>query len=261
MPRSRLILILTPILTILLWGTAAGQWMLQPPPADSPYWWTLTEGITPAELRATLQSRKASRERLERAIEHGEYPAQPERRLREISLFVDGVRDPDLFPMWDAFRMFSLRVIDHETDREQQAREAMPKYGIAPESVETILTAALNADELASGIQKDIFEQQMEFATRILDPAEKRLGRDRAAEMIIRRDIAVLALESGLGRDQVSDLYQTWIRDSWADVCTDTLEGLRATLPESEWEGFRRFLLEKVAATMDYAYFNPRPLR
>lgn len=257
--KCRHLTVLAVALACLAAGTASGQWMLDPPPADSSYWWTLTDGISPKELRATLQSRDDSRERLVRALENGEFPPVRDGRIPEISLFVDGARDPDLFPMWDVFRILANRITRHED--ELQYRDSMALYGVSQAGRDQIVTAAERYWERRNRTNQELHPLRMKFAHEIMGPLEEKIGRKRATEIVKRRDIAHLAREAGMPRDRVSDLFVAWRRDVSAETATDALEDLKASLPESDWESFRRFLLGEIAPSVSYSYFDVRPLR
>lgn len=257
--KCRHLTVLAVALACLAAGTASGQWMIDPPPADSSYWWTLTDGISPEELRATLQSRDDSRERLVRGLEDGEFPSVPEGRISEISLFVDGARDPDLFPMWDVFSILASRIESDETG--ERYRDSMALYGISQEGRNQIVSAAERFWERKDRTNRELHPLRMEFAHEVMGPLEEKIGRKRATEIVKGRNIARLAREARMPRDRVSDLFVAWRRDVSAEAATDALEDLKDSLPESDWESLRRFLLGEIAPSVSYSYFDVRPLR
>lgn len=238
---------------------AEGQWMKKPPAADSPYWWTLTDAITPAELRAALQSRQRNRQRLEQAIEDGDYPALPESRIQQISLFIDGTRDPDLIPMWDAFAILAIHLEPSEGDEEAKLRKGLADYGLSPEAIDAVVAAGYTYPDRRLAVIAEVDREQREFAREVAR-VEDKLGKKAAAEVIVRQDFDRLARETGMPRGRVADLFETWLRDPRAEASIEGLEGLRALLSPSDWEGLRRYLLETIATGMDYVYFNERPL-
>ncbi len=245
---------------LLYVSSAQGQWMTKPPPADSPYWWTLTDCITPAEMRKSLQSRQENQERLRQAIEAGEYPQLPESRIREISLFIDGSRDPELFPMWHAFGDFAFNL-NLEENWEEQAREALVLYGISAEGIENVVTTGFNYWDFRGKVIEELGSEPREFADKVLGPVERKLGRRSTADVIVRQDIDRLARETGIERHKLSRLYESWLRDPAAEAGVESLENLRPSLTEEDWEGLRRYLLEEFAKRNDYDYFDERPLR
>lgn len=249
-------------LALLVVFPAQAQWTMNPPPVDSPYWWTLSDSISPAELRTGLQSRKHSRERMRDAIAKGVHEPVSNARLQQLSLHVDGSLTPELIPMFDAFRIFAGGCDgDGPPNWEASSRRSLSEFAVSNDGADNVITTACNYLSQVDGIVADIGQDSLEFAEKVLEPATARVGKSRAAEAIKNRDVAELSQRSGVARSRVADLYESWQRDPLAEAGIEALTHLRATMSEDDWESLRSLLLKKVAPTMSLDYFGERPLR
>lgn len=249
-------------LAVLLWlSPATGQYASDPPPVDSPYWWTLSDEIEPQALYDALQSRERNQARLRQAILEGRHAFVPDDRIGDLSLFIDGKTTPELFPMWEVFNSFSIRFSGARPDYEDTAKQDLTSAGLSPAGVSQVIAHAYRAWNLRQETIGRVDAEQRQFAYEILAPAQRAYGRGRAAEMIKGRQFGRLARISGYDRQTVERLYNVWRVDPSATAAVETLERLRTVLSDEDWEMFRHFLLTKVASRLSYHYFDERALR
>lgn len=233
------------------------QWTADPPPADSPYWWTLSDQITREELRAALQSREKNRARLRDAIALGVYPQIEETRIQEISVYIDGTLHPELFPLYDVFAAFAVGCHPGEaaTSWEEEARRGMARHGMSDEGIDYVVTAACNHIVKTVSLGKALGADQRSFAEKVLAPLEARIGKKEARKAIDRQDFDLLSQHSGLAQRQIADLHQAWRRDPIAEIGTASLVHLRASMDDEDWEALRQFFLSDLVPRMNLAYF------
>lgn len=259
--RSCRIGLLTSLLALLWLVPASAQYATDPPPVDSPYWWTLTDQITSQELYDALQSRERNQDRLRQAILEGRYEAVPKNRIDDLSLFIDGQRTPELYPMWDAFISYAHRFSGARPNYEEIAEQELSEAGISTAGVSQVIALANRAWSQRQAIIAEVGAEQRRFAYEILGPANKAYGRGRVAEILKRRDFGRLAQASGYDRQSVERLHGVWRLDPSAQAAVDSVERLRTVLSDSDWELFRQYLRTEVASRLSYSYFSERPLR
>lgn len=136
------------------WAGAAAGATEEAPDGPSPLWWTLTDEITPRELRAALADPELSRERYADAVAAGYAAPVPEASLRSIRLFYTGALTPELVPMWQAFHGFAAPMRGESASRLQaKARFDLKSYGFEAAAVEAIVGAALGFLDRAESLQ------------------------------------------------------------------------------------------------------------
>ncbi|HSL83314.1 MAG TPA: hypothetical protein VLF66_11105, partial [Thermoanaerobaculia bacterium] len=88
-------------------GPSSGQPMDLDTPPGSPLWWTLTDEISPMELRTALRDPEAHLARYLAAIEAGVADVLPEDQVQTLSFYYNRDLTPELTPMWVAFSAFA----------------------------------------------------------------------------------------------------------------------------------------------------------
>lgn len=94
-------------------------------PSDHPYWWTLTDELSPQELREKLAERNAAlRQEVQAQMEElkrGAGASSTEKQ--EVQMwFLRGNEDAKLFPMWHAFASFAMSMMGHDEKNLREAR-------------------------------------------------------------------------------------------------------------------------------------------
>lgn len=242
-------------LVVLVTPTTEAQWITHPPAADSPHWWTLTDEVTPVELRTALQSRQASRERLKAAIQAGQHPELPPREWARVSFFLDGEMTPELVPMFDAFSILATWINRDITRTELKIRQDLASTGVSAEGTDLIFQAAKEYRTRAQEIISEVDYEQRRFAARVLAPTRERLGNERAAEVLRRKEFDKLAQESDLPEAEVAALYKEWRRDPWVEAAVAEMVDLREALQKDDWQNLRRYMLENVANQIHFDHY------
>jgi len=234
-------------------------------PEDSPLWWTLTDEITPQELRAIYRDDTGHLERYQAAVEAGTKPPLNEMGKKALKFFYDPDQNPELTAMWMAFSAFATAHL--EDDGHAVTADRLRPYGISPGGVAAILSVGEEQLQEHLGMVEDLKEESREYMQlyRRLDdlaraPAEikaqqpapeaRRLTPEGLREAVKRNDVALLAAASGESPEKVERLL--WVAKSNPPAATagENLVTLRARLSEEDWNAFRRFLLEEVVTRM-----------
>ena len=245
-------------------GPASGQFTMFPPAPDSPYWWTLSDELEPKELRQQLQSRAASRERLQADVEAGLHEPVAAERLADLSIYVNGHVTPALVPMWDAFDRYTFRfrrLPGLSDDYPSQAREELQAAGMSAEGAEDTIVVAEEHLRLEQAVIDESRDLARRFAYEVVAPARERIG-ERAADRVVRQgDFTWLSRLSGRSEQTVREWHAAWRRDPQAEAGVVSVETLRERLDDSDWRALRGFLLREVASRMgdeDYGEWGYR---
>lgn len=253
--RHLLVFLGSAVMLCLVAGSAAGQLAIEPAPANSSYWWTLTDEISPAELRHQLQSRRLSRERLTLDVERYRHEPVSDERLAELSIYVNGAVTPELIPMWDAFDTFTFKFLTNE-ERSRRALDRLRAWGVSAEGADLFEAVTEQHWKLQEEIVEETREPSLRFVHEVVAAAHERIG-GQAAERIVReRDFSWLARLSGKSEQTVRGWHRAWLRDPVAEAGRVSVESLRDSLSDDDWQALRRFLLRRVAPEMSYEYFS-----
>lgn len=222
-------------------------------PASSPLWWTLSDEVTPGDLRAQFRDEDAHLERYRAALAAG-VPTQDLSVEAQgyLSFYYNLRHTPELTPTWLAFNAFAsghlamageARVVDQLTDR-----------GFGPAEIDTIILFADRQEQETAALVQEIAEPSREFV-EIQRRAIQARGDDRRAHSRVKRaakegELDLLLPHSKVGRTRLADLRAAWLRLPVSETAERLLPELRERLGEESWERFRRFLLEHVVANM-----------
>lgn len=231
-------------------------------PVDSPQWWTLTDDVTPAELRRLYNDRSLSLERYDAAVEAGLERPLPERgeESREcLTFYFHPELTPELEPMWLAFDTFFVFYTpgEHawEENVEAAPRDLQQKFGVSPSGVTTILSAAAITAVEFDSLMADLGPKQDAMTLLLMelsaDPVRAAAAppEGQLFEAMLQKDYATVAAAVGRSESEIRALV-----DAHADwnapyaLVAEQLPGLKAALNDSDWQGLRRYLLETVVA-------------
>ena len=242
---------LSPVLLLVLCLSSSpgrGQGDDVYPPPDSPfasvesdYWLPLSDSLTKAQLRDTLNDPAAHRKRYEQGViaRRIDPVSDPER----VSYCVVGALTPQLFRAPEVFEMFTLTALNRPA-WPSDVRRQLAAYEMSSEGIDTVVTmTSRNWSEHAT-LMDELRPQKEEFI-EVVREAGERLG-PRAAGV---RDVDLLAQASGPPADEVARLLAAFRRDP-EEVSIRNLVLLRGALSAADWQAFRAFLLNEVATTM-----------
>lgn len=236
---TRTVFVAVVLLTASLGNPVEGQWMVPPPSVDSPYWWTLTDEVSPLELRQALVNPSANRQRY-LAAKEADGVVVPPVELGRIDHFISGQMTPELFPMFDAYITLAF-----QTDRDEKpTRRLLSLYGFYTDDANLVISSLVN-------FMHDRNEAVAEAAPRHQELMEI-VSRSRVPlkEAFLRGDVDRVAAATGTSRDRVAELFPAWNAAPAIETALDALSALRQQLSERDWENLRRLLLEEVAPRM-----------
>lgn len=248
------------ILTVMLCVVAAsagGQLVNEPPSVNSSYWWTLSDEISPAELRRAVQSRRLSRERLKVDIESNRHDPVSDARLAELSIYINGAVTPELIPLWDAYHRYAFNFLIDE-EHTQQALDRLTEWGVSAEGVDVFETVTDEHWKLHNELVEELREPSSQFSREVLAPTREQIGKSATNRVLEQNDIAGLARLSGKSEATVRAWHQAWRRDAVAETSRVSAEALRESMSDSDWQALRRFLLRREAPKMLYEYYSER---
>lgn len=258
---------------LVLPSVVAGQPLDLDTPEDSPLWWTLTDEITPQELRAIYRDDSAHLVRYQAAVEAGLAVPLNERQKKALKFHYHPTQNPELAPMWSAFSAFATAHL--EDDGPSITGERLVPYGISPGGIDAILSVGEEQFQEHLAMVEELEAESQEYLRlyRRLDdlarapaevkqahsvPAARHLTPESLLEAVDRDDVALLAAASGETPAKVARLL--WVAKSNPPAATagENLVTLRARLTAEDWNAFRRFLLEQVVSRMgpftDFVY-------
>lgn len=222
-------------------------------PVDSPAWWTLTDKISPAELRKQFRDPEAHLARYREAVEAGA-PTQPldEEALTYLSFYYHRAVTPELTPIWLAFDAFAGGHL--ELLGEAHATDNLTAFGFGPTAIDTILLFASRLTRETQEIAEEVGPRSIRFV-EIQRRAIKARGGDRKAYAAVTRaaragDLDLLLPHAGVPRAELAELRAAWRRSPLTETSERLLPELRQQLTQEDWERLRRFLLEHVVPRM-----------
>lgn len=236
---------------------APGSGMTPAEAGASPLWWTLTDELSPTELRALHENVELHRERYAEASDAGyrHILGEPS-SVVQVKFFYDGSLHPELVPMWMAFNAFSYRF--HEEGRpnyHEEAPAALADYGIEGEAQEKVLAVALRFLDESQELVSQLRGEQLAFG-EILREAQERLDRDVYREAVASRDASLLARVTARDPARVERLMRVWERNPITERAVVSLRMLKAELEPADWARLRRFLLLEIAPVISVLDFD-----
>ena len=229
-------------------SSASSQWKLKAPPPSSPYWWTLTDDLSPQDLRRILTSRKLHRQRYQEAVEGKAADALSAESLESLYYYINGDFTPELFRMSDAFDSFTRRFeyLDGWLDT---ASETLPRHGVSAAGQSTILSIVEPKNKKQDQLIQDLRESSNKFV-ELMDKIEHQFSLGHLKGVLRTKDFRQMGQISGLPPGEVERLAQEWQRDPVEEVCGEFLAILKERLSLSDWNAFREYLLKEIAPEM-----------
>lgn len=227
--------------------TKAMWWDAPHIPSDHPYWWTLTDELSPQELRdklakrhaAVRQEARAQLEDLKRAAGASSTEEQ------EVELwFLSGNEHAKLFPMWHAFDSFAVSMVVHDEKDRQEAE--LREFGLSEFAARQVVDFAARANEEAEELHRQNVREGQRL-WKLKQEVRSRLPAEQVRQMKVNEDVDFLASAAGLPVEELRSLIRRVHRDPGATTAVSALVSLRAAIGEEQWQLFRRYLLEKVA--------------
>lgn len=209
-------------------------------PLDHPYWWTLSEGLSPEQLRHELEKRVAALESEERENVAAAAASTPEPRIVRI---VDGQQTPHLFPLWSIFYSFAS---GKTSEGSEEVLRELAAYGIEPSAAESIVEAARETLKRADEVGQQAGSAALQLRS-LLRQANEQIGSDRVAELKRTADFALLSEKVGWSESSLEDLARNAYRNWEAEAAVPSILSLRSKIGEQQWRLFRGYLLAEVA--------------
>ena len=220
-----------------------------------PEWWTLTDSLTPAELKAIHENPDLHRERYLDAVREGVRDALPEKRTQRINSFFTGELTPELFPMWLAFNGLSVNLYEADSSELNEKTDWLLSAGFDPSLAERIVQVAVENLEESTSLGRELHESAWAFAL-VLAEARSKLGRPVVDQAVKENKLNQIALATSRDSAELASLKAVWERDPIKEVNVETITRLRSELTEEQWQRLRAFLLERIApmiSTLDFA--------
>ena len=216
-------------------------------PSDHPYWWTLTDELTPQELREKLAERHAEvRREANAAFEEikrtrGAAAAYDE----EVEVwFLVGPEHAKLFPMWHAFYSFAAGMVVHDEKEKREVK--LKEFGLSAFAARQVVDLAERADEESEELHRQNVREAQRLRKLKQDVAS-RLPAERVRQMDFDEDVDFLASAAGVPVEELRTLVLRVHRHTDAVGAVSALVSLRAAIGEEQWQLFRRYLLERAA--------------
>jgi hypothetical protein len=216
-------------------------------PSDHPYWWTLTDELSPQELRKKLSERQTAVRREARAelekVKRSAGESSTGREEVEV-WFLRGDEHAELFPAWDAFYSFAVTMVGF--DEKDKREEELKKFGLSAFASRQIVESAAEVAEEAEEFHREGVREAQRLR-KLLDDVAARLPPEQVRQMKAANDVGFLAAATGVEVNEVRKLTLRVQMDSKAAAAVPALVSLRAAIGEEQWKLLRRYLLEEVA--------------
>lgn len=244
--RSRVLLALAILFSVT---PVVAQRQLNHPPT-SPLWWTLTDHITPTQLRRAHRDAGGHEERYLVAVQKGWALPVAAEKLQTLVFYINGRVTPELIPLWSAFGFYAHQLLGDSANGEAELRS----YGVSVSGTEVIQEEVeiyiLDGEQMI----RDTMDATWELK-QVLREAHGKLGIRGAQEAYEAEDFERLAAATGRDRARVRWLLKTaW--DPWAQVAPERLQALKERLSENDWDRFRDYLLREIAVTITSIEFD-----
>lgn len=216
-------------------------------PSDHPYWWTLTDELSPQELREKLAERHAALRQEARAqlkdLKRATGASSTEEQ--EVQLwFLSGSEDAKLFPMWSAFEAFTSSMVVHDEKDEREAK--LKEFGLSAFAARQVVDFAAQADDESEALYRQNGREAQRLR-KLKEDVASRLPAEQVRQMKDNEDVDFLASAAGVPVEELRALVRRVHRDPFATTAVPALVSLRAAIDEEQWQLFRRYLLEEVA--------------
>lgn len=231
-------------------------------PVGSYLWWTLSEHITPEELKLLYSDRALSLERYQQALDAGLEQPLTDDQLNRLTFYINHELTPELAPMWWAFDIFARDWLVPKQQEEVLVTD-LSRYRISRSGIDKILVAAHGCAADHEALMSDLGPKQIEAQLLIAD--RLRLERKRGfvgkpiLESVNERQYDVVARVAGKDVDEIRELV-----DALADweagrrLVAACLPELEQQLLEPDWQRFRDYLREQVIAPLGgLSFFEP----
>ena len=223
-------------------------------PASSPVWWTLTDEISPQELRRVYGDEEASRERYRRAVAAGLAEAVPAEKLESLVFFQNGAQSPELLPMYEALDAFALRF-RHRPQWAEQAPLELESHGISAAGIDIVTQYAHRLLADIDALIEEVKHGQQGFL-EVMDKAEASLGEKGLRRAVEARDVESLSVASGVPVPEIRRRMTDWETDPLIVVSERMLPQLKRDLTARDWERLRTYLLEEVSPVSSAVEFE-----
>lgn len=219
-------------------------------PESSPLWWTLTEEISPKDLRAARVDPQATRNRFRSsAMGRDRTPADQER----VRAYVNGDESPQLVTVAEA--LFSLAVyFDPEHMNEHSTKRIAlwyRDYGLSTEGGDALAAFMLGMNRAYDDHQSVVGDDLVKIAGLIREKEVSlgvEIGSSDLWQAFDANDFSTLSRELGVPakelRHQLRHNY-----DPWDAYLRKELPRLRRDLSKQDWDAMRQLLYE-IAAPM-----------
>ncbi len=225
-------------------------------PENPVFWWSLTDDLSPAELRAIHENDELHQRRYLQAVKAGYRDPLPEERLEAITSFFTGQMTPELFPIWLVFDAYSTHFYGGDRwEAFSKAPTQLAKYGIENSAVQTIIHATLRQLDESQALVRDLAPDSLLFVA-LARKAEAKVGATAVKESIERRDGTTIALATGRSPAFVTRIIKNSQREPSRETVAVILPQLKDNLSSDDWDRFRLFLLKEAApmiSTIDFS--------
>lgn len=223
-------------------------WQRTDIPLDHPYWWTLTDEVTPAELQRRIEDRHLklqleAGEKLKRAANAQSTDKAP----KETAWLVSGSETPELFPVWKVLEALGA-VINAYGEADRKEKELV-EFGVHPSAAAEIVGVAAEAARKQIEVWLEKSKQQRR-AIALLDEVERRHGRDERDRIFEQDDLEALARLTSTPLEDVKEMLRIGDGNSAAAATIPLMVSLRETIGEEQWQLLCRYLLTNQAPRM-----------
>jgi len=236
----------TLIVAILLASPLYSQWIDKLPPASSPYWWTLTDEVSPQQLRSQY-SKQRHKERYQQAVEEGKREPLSAHDMDDILIFVDGRLTPEYNRLPEVLGRLCAWLAFSPDELASQLHGA----GFSSAEIEFLSQTARARDLEMEELGRANGEKASQFLA-LLKRASETFPREEFRRVLRTRSYGRLSQISGYSQSQIKDKAEAWAFEPLAEVDLSTAIVVKNGLSQESWSRLRSFLLRDVSPSGEY---------
>ena len=233
---------------------SSAQTYLLDEPTSSPIWWTLSEAVTPEQLKHRHTNVDQHREAYSRALaqEGSSLPLEARGSAEMITRFLDPTTEPEMMPLWFAFHILSM----HLAFTPDRTLRKLEMANLSEEGRRTVLDNLRRFHNLVSERRAATAADVTEFVDLLREALSR--APDRAARAAVYDEtesgnlsaVADAATARGLDGSRIQQLYAAWRLQPDIETARVLLPQLRSQLTDEDWWRLRSFLLIEVTPTI-----------
>lgn len=248
------VLLLTSLLTLAIGVELSAQPFDLDTAPDSALWWPASADTTPIELREAYRDPEANRQRYLEAMAAGLAPIRTDAELEQLKFYLNSRLTPELETVWRPLTHLA-DALHRERETEAEARADLALHGVSSEGSDKVLRIVREQGEEMERLALQIGPKTRELILMhwaIMDREGGRTpeARQRLERATQRRDVAYFVERTEKGHEEIQGILEEGTQQASAIAGEAAVRQLRSELSPEDWEGLRRYLIDRSVAEL-----------